>query len=109
MEQLTFSNKAIKIKVKFYESMVKLEGHYVFDKMPKYIGKHPVKVRKLKNGKVSLYMEFFIPNGFIYDAMCIDDKETSAEIMKWLKGLVTDIARQRGVELPEEKQDQVSQ
>jgi len=103
--ELTFNNEKIKIKVKFYDSMIKLEGRYYLDKMPTNAGKHPMKYRKLKNGKVSVYAEFFIPNGFIYDALCIDDENTKSELDKWLTKLISDIAEQRGIEIPKKQEE----
>lgn len=93
--ELEFSNKKIKIKVKFYDSMVKLEGRYILDKMPKDADRHPMKLRKLKNGKISAYMEFFIPNGFVFDALCIDDKETKQQINNWLETLINEVSALR--------------
>ena len=95
--ELSFTNKTCKIKVKFYDSMILLEERFILDKMPKDKGKHPCKFRKLKSGKVSCYQEFYIPNGFIYDALCIDDNDTIEKIVEWAKGMVADIAKQRNL------------
>lgn len=100
--ELTFENERIKITAKFYDSMIKLEGRYVFDKYVKGIEKHCVKLRKLKSGKVSCYTEFMIPNGFIYDSLCISDEETKAKLNEWFDNMVKDIAKRRGVEIPKE-------
>ena len=103
--EISFSNKTIKIRAIFYDSMVKLEGRYYLDKMPKGAAKHPMKYRKLKNGKISVYAVFFIPNGFIFDALCIDDKKTKQQISDWLEKLIDDIAKHRGVEAMNNKED----
>ncbi len=100
--ELSFSNKTCKINVKFYENMVELKERFILDKLPKDIEKHPCKYRKLKSGKVSCSYEFYIPNGFIYDALCINDGETKDKIIEWLKNLIDTIAKQRGIETPRE-------
>ena len=99
--ELTLSNEKIKIKVVFYDSMIKLVGKYYFDKMPAYTKNHPMKYRKLKNGKVVGYAEFFIPTGFIYDAMCIEDSEMKQNISNWLTEVIKDVAKSRGIESPD--------
>ena len=100
--EILLSNKTCKIEVKFYENMVRLKERFILDKLPKDIGKHPCKYRKLKSGKVSCSYEFYIPNGFIYDALCINDSETKSNIAKWLRDLIDTIAKQRGVEILKE-------
>lgn len=99
--ELSLRNKGIKITAKFYDNMVKLEGSYTFDEEPKNLDKKPCKViRRYKSGKVTCYCEIFIPNSFIYDALCINDEETKAQFVDWLKNMVAQIAKQRGVEIP---------
>ena len=101
--EVTLKNERIKINATFLDVMVKLSGRYTYDKYIKGMEKHNVKVRKLKNGKVNCYQEFYIPNGFIYDALCIDDSDTKEQVVEWLKKLVEDIAKQRGVEIPKKE------
>lgn len=98
---LTFSNKKIKITAKFYDSMVMLEERFTLDNLPKDSDKRPIKYKKLKSGKYSCRCECFIPNGFIYDALCVNDSDTLVKLEEWLKKLVADIASQRGIEIPE--------
>lgn len=101
--EIKLENERIKITATFLDGMVKLSGRYTYDKYIKGMEKHTVKVRKLKNGKVNCYQEFYIPNGFIYDALCIDDNNVKNKIIEWLKKLVEDIAKQRGIKIPKEK------
>jgi len=103
--ELLFSNKKIKIKVVFYDSMIKLEGKYYLDKMPANAAKSPMNYRKLKSGKIVAQAVFFIPNGFIFDALCIDDEETKQKITDWLENTISNIAHQRGIEIPKEKEE----
>ena len=95
--ELSFTNERIKITVTFLDGMVRFEGRYTYDKYINGMEKHNVKVRKLKNGKVNCYQEFYFPNGFIYDALCIDDNDTTEKIVEWAKKMVADIAQQRGI------------
>lgn len=99
--EILLENERIKITAKFYDGMVKLSGRFTYDKYIKGMEKHNVKVRKLKNGKVTCYQEFYIPSGFIYDAMCIDDVDTKKQLAEWLENMIDDIAKKRGVEIPE--------
>ena len=93
--ELSFTNKKIKIKVHFYDSMIKLTGRYYLDEIPKNAEKHPMIYKKLKNGKVSAYAEFFIPNGFILDALQIDDEEIKQKLMQWFTDTMTELQEQR--------------
>lgn len=96
--ELLFENKKIKIKVIFYDSMIKLEGKYYLDKLPANAAKSPMKYRKLKSGKVVAQAVFFIPNGFVFDALRIDDEKTKQAVCDWLENTISDIAQQRGIE-----------
>lgn len=102
---ITFRNKKIKIKVIFYDSMIKLDGKYYLDKMPANAAKSPMKYRKLKSGKIVAQAVFFIPNGFIFDALCIDDEETKQKITDWLENTISDIGHQRGIDIPKKQEE----
>lgn len=93
--ELSFSNETCTIKVTFYKNMIKLKERMILDKLPKDIQKHSCKVRKLKDGKIACFFEFFIPNGFVHDALCIDDDKVKKDLREWLKNVFDDIKKQR--------------
>ena len=103
--EITLENERIKITATFMDGMVKLNGRYTYDKYIKGMEKHNVKVRKLKSGKVVCYQELYVPTGFIYDFMCIDDADTKQKLAEWLKNMVERTAKQRGIEIPEESKE----
>ena len=98
MVELTFRNKTFNIKAKLYDEMIKLEGRYYVDKMPKDASKHPMKYRKLKNGRVSVYAEFFIPSAFVFDAIYLDNEEIKQKVSVWIEKLIKDVAAKRSVD-----------
>lgn len=95
---LEFKNDTTKLTIRFYENMVKVEARYLLNRMPKDADKRPMKFRKLKSGKVSAKAEVFIPNGFIFDALCINDEEVKSNVSDWLEKLVDTITEKRKVE-----------
>ena len=98
MESITFEDDKISITAVFYDNMVKLEGTYIFDTMPPGdLYEHPCRIEPLEDGRYKMKAEIFIPNGIIYDALCINDKRVIDGFNSWLKDIVDNIAQARGI------------
>ena len=95
IKELTFTNTNCKLVVTFMANCVYLKERVVVSKRPKNLTKQPCTYRKLKNGKYALTFKFFIPNGFIFDALCIKDESIIDNIKSWLNKLVDVVSKSR--------------
>ena len=95
IKKLVLKNKTCKMSVTFLPNCVLLEERMTVCKLSKNINKQPCKYKKLKNGKYSLHFEFIIPNGFIFDALCVNDERTKEIVSAWLDKMIDDISEQR--------------
>ena len=89
------NNETFYIKVELSDSYVRLIGTVVMDSLPDGASKHPFDYALREDGKWEVHMEFFIPTGFIYDALQIEDKQIVSQFHTWLEDAMQDVWIQR--------------